>query len=153
MSNWTILENYRSVIQAAFKYLALLRSSKFQSYHHQEVVNLSNIRFRFAEKKRPDDYATWIAEHMAWPIPEHLLLTAPRLTWDWGNELDRQSGEAKVMEYLDRFRIQNGRVVLMAKEDDHHKVHPDLKWEKEPWYGTGYAVQRFDDNFVTKVGA
>ncbi|KAH9483963.1 Putative zinc protease [Psilocybe cubensis] len=145
--------NYRSVIQAAFKYLALLRSSKLESYHHQEVVNLSNIRFRFAEKKRPDDYATWIAEHMAWPIPEHLLLAAPRLTWDYENDLDRQRGEAKVMEYLDKFRIQNGRVVLMAKEDDHRKIHPELVWEKEPWYGTGYAVQRFDDEFVAEANS
>lgn len=138
-------------MQAAFKYLALLRSSKFEPYHHQEVVNLSTIRFRFAEKKRPDDYATWISEHMAWPIPEHLLLAAPRLTWDWENESDKQKGEAKVMEYLDQFRIENGRVVLMAKEADHRKIHPNLKWEKEPWYGTGYAVQKFDDDFVAKV--
>ncbi|KAF8965197.1 Metalloenzyme, LuxS/M16 peptidase-like protein [Flammula alnicola] len=143
--------NYRSVILAAYKYLELLRSSKFEPYHHQEVVNLSSIRFRFAEKRRPDDYATWISEHMAWPIPRDLLLTAPRLTWDWDSEGDKQKGEAKVREYLNQLRIGESRAVLMAKKDDHLEVHPDLKWEKEPWYGTNYAVQRFDAQFVVEA--
>jgi insulysin len=136
---------------AAFNYLELLRSSTFESFHHEEVVKLSAIRFRFAEKRRPDNYATWLSEHMAWPIPRDLLLAAPRLTWEWDNEEDRKQGEARVKEYLDHFRIGEGRAVLMAKKEDHLKLHPDLQWENEPWYGTGYAVQRFDDDFITKV--
>ncbi|KDR81747.1 hypothetical protein GALMADRAFT_58881 [Galerina marginata CBS 339.88] len=144
-------ENYHSVVSAVHKYLGLLRSSKFEAFHHQEVVNLSTTRFRFAEKRRPDDYATWISEHMAWPIPAELLLAAPRLTWDWDNETDKKEGEAKVTEYLNQFTIENSRAVLMAKRDDHLKVHPELKWEKEPWYGTEYAVQRFDDDFVAQI--
>jgi len=146
-------DNYRSVILVAFNYLELLRSSTFELFHHEEVVKLSAIRFRFAEKRRPDDYATWLSEHMAWPIPRDLLLAAPRLTWDWDNEEDRKQGEKRVKEYLAQFRIGEGRAVLMAKKEDHLKLHPDLQWKNEPWYGTGYAVQRFDDDFVTKVGS
>ncbi|KAF9482803.1 insulin-degrading enzyme [Pholiota conissans] len=144
-------ENYRSVILAAYKYIELLRSSSFDDYHHQEVANLSSIRFRFAEKRRPDNYATWISEHTAWPIPPELLLTAPRLAWNWENEEERQRGEKKTKEYLEKFRISESRVVLMAKKDDHVKLHPDLSWEKEPYYGTDYAVQRFDDIFIAEA--
>lgn len=144
-------DNYRSVVLAAFNYLELLRSSTFEPFHHEEVVKLSAIRFRFAEKRRPDNYATWLSEHMAWPIPRDLLLSAPRLTWDWDNEEDRKQGEARVKEYLNQFRIGEGRVVLMAKKEDHLKLNPDIQWEKEPWYGTEYGVQRFDDDFIAKA--
>ncbi len=146
-----MIENYRSVILAAYKYIELLKSATLEPYHHHEVAKLSSIRFRFAEKRRPDDYATWISEHMAWPVPRDLLLTAPRLTWDWESEEEKQKGEEIVKKYLNQFHISESRVVLMAKREDHVKLHPDLEWEKEPWYGTDYAVQRFDDAFIAKV--
>jgi insulysin len=88
---------------------------------------------------------------MAWPIPRDLLLAAPRLTWDWDSEEDRKQGELRVKEYLDQFRIDEGRIVLMAKKEDHLKLNPDIHWETEPWYGTEYGVQRLDDDFITKV--
>ncbi len=143
--------NYRSVVLAAYKFLSLLRSSGFDSFHYEELVKLSHIRFRFQEKRPPDDYATWITEHMAWPVPPELLLAAPRLTYSYEDENDRQRGEAKISEYLQSFRVGEGRVVLMAKKDDHIKVQPDLQWQKEPWYGTEYAVQRWDAEFVNEV--
>jgi insulysin len=88
---------------------------------------------------------------MAWPVPRHLLLSAPRLTWAWENEEDRKRGEEKIAAYMDSFRVGNSRVVLMAKKEDHVKLQADLKWGKEPWYGTEYAVQRWDADFVKEV--
>ncbi|KAF9566323.1 insulin-degrading enzyme [Agrocybe pediades] len=145
--------NYKEIILASYKYLSLLRSSTIEPFHHQEVVNLSNIRFRFAEKRRPDDYATWIAEHMSWPIPTQLLLAAPRLTYNFENDAKKQAAESKIRQYLEQFTIENSRVVLMAKEEEHIKIHPDLKWQKEPWYGTGYAVEKFDPEFVAQAAS
>ncbi|KAJ3510226.1 hypothetical protein NLJ89_g4805 [Agrocybe chaxingu] len=143
--------NYRSVVLAAYKYMALFRASTVEDFHHQELVKLSAIRFRFAEKRRPDDYATWISEHMAWPVPRGLVLAAPRLTWAWENDEDKRQGETKIAEYLSKFRVGEGRVVLMARKDDHVKVHPNLQWKKEPWYETEYAVERFDEDFAAQA--
>ncbi|KAG5637127.1 hypothetical protein H0H81_005656 [Sphagnurus paluster] len=140
-------ENYREVIRTAFQYLALLRASKFDSFHQREVAKVSEIRFRFKEKRRPDDYATWISEHMAWPVPKELLLTAPQITWDW----DSEAGQAQVKKYLDSFRITEGRVVLMATATEHAKLGTDGAWQKEPWYGTNYRVERFDDEFIANA--
>ena len=146
-----LVANYRSVVRAAYKYLALLRASTFDAFHQEELVQLTHIGFRFLDKRPPDDYATWLTEHMAWPVPHHLLLAAPRLTWAWENEEDRKLGEKKVAEYLESFRVGNSRVVLMAKKEDHVKLQADLQWDKEPWYGTEYAVQRWDADFITEV--
>ncbi|PPQ98811.1 hypothetical protein CVT24_003365 [Panaeolus cyanescens] len=142
---------YQSVVHATFKYLSLLRASVFDQYHHQELVKLSATRFRFAEKRRPDDYATSITEHMAWPLPRDMILAGPRLTFDYINDSDKKMHEAKISQYLDSFKLGNSRVVLMAPKADHEKLHPQIQWENEPWYGTGYYVQRFDQNFIEKA--
>ncbi|KAF5380968.1 hypothetical protein D9615_004092 [Tricholomella constricta] len=142
-------KHYRDVVLASFQYLALLRASKFDAFHQREVAKVSEIRFRFKEKRRPDDYATWISEHMAWPVPKDLLLSAPQITWEW----DGEGGEAQVKEYLESFRITDGRVVLMATAAEHAKVASNAAWEKEPWYGTDYRVERFDEQFIKQAQA
>ncbi|PFH54234.1 hypothetical protein AMATHDRAFT_53111 [Amanita thiersii Skay4041] len=138
-------QNYRSIILAAFKYLSLLRSSKFESHIQKEIAMLSQIHFRFSEKRRPDSYATWISERMAWPVPRNLILSAPQLVEEW--DQDTQTQQA-IIDYLDSFRINEGRVVLMAKTEEHAKIAPHATWLKEPWYGTEYRVERFDENFL-----
>lgn len=143
--------NHRSVILAAHKYLALLRSTKLSRFHYDELVTLSATRFRFAEKRRPEDYATWISDHMVWPLPPEFLLAGPVVTWDWDSDIDREMGEAKITEYLQQFRIHESRVVLMAKKGEHLKVDPSITWDQEPWYGTEYSVQRFDETFIREV--
>lgn len=138
-------KNYRSIITAAFKYLSLLRSSEFKPYLQKEVFVMSMIQFRFSEKRRPDSYASWISERMSWPVPKESVISSPQLVEEWGNDpLPVQ----KVKEYLESFRIERGRVVLMAKAEEHVKLEPDKSWLKEPWYGTEYRVERFDDEFV-----
>ncbi|RXW22316.1 hypothetical protein EST38_g3526 [Candolleomyces aberdarensis] len=141
-------KNYRNVILAAFHYLALLRPSQFDSFHQHERVLLSSLRFRFSEKKRPDDYATWVSEHMTWPIPPELLIAGPQLTWEWGNE---GLEEKTIRSYLESFRVNGGRVVLMAKKEDHERVNPGTGWQTEPWYGTQYKVERWGQEFVEKA--
>lgn len=139
------------MILAVHKYLALLRSTKFSRFHHEELVNLSATQFRFAEKTRPQDYAVWISEHMAWPLPAEFLLTGPKLVWDLNSDAEREVGEAKIAEYLQQLRIHESRVFLMARKDEHLKVNPNITWNKEPWYGTEYSVQRFDETFIREV--
>jgi len=146
-----IVGNYRSVILAAFKYLSLLRTAKFEAYHQKEIATLSSVRFQFAEKRRPDNYATWIAEHMSWPVPPERLLSGPQLTWEWGAYEGSGHEEATIRRYLNSFRISESRTVLMAKEDEHNKIRPGLQWVKEPWYDTDYNVTRFEESFIDQV--
>lgn len=143
--------NHRSVILAVHKYLALLRSTKFSRFHFEELVNLSAIQFRFAEKTPPQTYASWISEVMAWPMPVKFLLAGPKLIWDWDSDAEREMREAKIAEYLQQFRVHESRVFLMAKKEEHLKVNPNITWDKEPWYGTEYSVQRFDEDFIREV--
>ncbi len=144
-------QNYRAILLAVAKYLSLLRTSTFEPYHQKELVDLAATRFRFQEKRRPDDYATRLAEHMARPYPKELLLSASQLVWDWSEASNEGGGKEKIREYLDLFRLQNGRAVLMAKKEDLEKLPSNATWASEPWYGTEYRVERFDDAFIKQV--
>lgn len=133
---------------AVHKYLALLRSSDFPSWYQQEIRILSDTGFRFLEKGRPDDYAVWVAEHMARPLPLQHLLSASRLVEDW----EGPQGEEEVRDILNSLTVDTGRTVLMGKPNLHEKVHgKDLVWEKEKWYKTPYRVERLDSTFVEQV--
>ncbi|KAG5354057.1 hypothetical protein C0989_009755 [Termitomyces sp. Mn162] len=143
-------QHHRDVIHAAFQYISLLRASKFDAFHQHEIAKVSDIKFRFKEKRRPDEYATSITEYMSWPVPKDLILKAPAVTWDW----DSATGENEVRKCLETFRITEGRVVLMATAAEHAKItSTDVIWEKEPWYGTSYRVERFDEQFINKAEA
>jgi insulysin len=84
---------------------------------------------------------------MTWPVPKEYLLSAPVLIWDW----DHDNGERKVREYLESFRITEARAVLMAKADEHAKLESKTPWCKEPWYGTEYRIEPFDQEFIELV--
>ncbi|TDL24920.1 insulin-degrading enzyme [Rickenella mellea] len=128
--------NYRSALLACYKYLSLLRSSEFPPWYHREIQLINATRFRFAEKQRPDSYSQWISEHLLRPLPRELLLAGPQLVWDWDEQL--------VRSVLDTFTVDQGRVVVMAKD------HGDFvkEWSKEPWYGTEYKVHKIDEEFA-----
>ncbi|KAG6851274.1 hypothetical protein H0H93_011710 [Arthromyces matolae] len=143
-------QHHRDIIHAAFQYLSLLRASSFDAFHQREISRVSDIRFRFKEKRKPDEYATTITEYQSWPVPKELMLKAPEVVWDW----DVQNGESEVRRCLDGLRITEGRVVLMATEAEHAKISSnEVVWEKEPWYGTQYHVERFDKQFIEQAEA
>ncbi|KAK7038049.1 insulin-degrading enzyme [Favolaschia claudopus] len=125
-------KNHREISLTVFKYLSLLRDSQFEGFHQNEMVTLSQTKFRFKEKSRPDSYATWVAEHLTRPVPTDLVLSAQSLVWDWdGDNQPGGGGEAKVREYLNAFCVENAR--------------------KEPWYGTEYYSEKFDEDFVRRA--
>lgn len=99
---------------------------------------LADMHFRFAEKRRPERYTTYLSEHVKWPTPRDLLLSGPALVWESDEEL--------VHKILDELTVENGRVVVMAKE------HPiDGPWLSEKWYETEYQVEKLDDEFLHEV--
>jgi len=108
-------------------------------------------RFRFAEKRRPDDYAVWVTEHLSWPVPRELVLSAPQLVWEWDEQDPMHGGEREMREVLESLRVDRGRTVLMAKTEEHERVRGTSPWETEPWYGTLYRVEKFDEDFIAQA--
>jgi hypothetical protein len=103
-------------------------------------------------KQKADTYATWISERMSWPVPPEFYLTAPRLTREWDDDAPEGLGEKEVRDILEGLTVDKGRVVLMARGDELQKLsHSPMQWETEPWYGTKYRVEKFDEAFMKEV--
>jgi insulysin len=141
-------ENYRDVGMATFKYISMLRSTDLSPPHQKETSALSNIRFRFSEKRRPDDYAVWVTDKLAWPVPRDLVIKAPQVVSEWDPDGIAQAVAARTLE---RLNVRNSRTVLMAKDGEFQKLLGTQQWQTEPWYGTQYRVERLDDAFVREV--
>ncbi|KAH8824722.1 Metalloenzyme, LuxS/M16 peptidase-like protein [Flagelloscypha sp. PMI_526] len=148
------LRRYQEVLLATFQYISLLKtSSPFDGFHQREIRILDEISFQFAEKGLEASYAQWIATHSQWEwIPMDQLLTAPRLVKDWDSP--DCAGAKKADEYLNLLGPRNCRVFLMARKDFHQSlpgVPKEEEWEKEPWYGTQFHVERLDEEFLKKA--
>jgi insulysin len=139
---------YREVIMATFKYMSMLRPSDLSPSHQKEISSLSNIRFRFSEKRRPDDYAVWVTDKLSWPVPRELVIKVPQVVSEWDTEGTAQGVASRTLETLS---VRNSRTVLMAKKEEFQKLLGTQEWETEPWYGTQYRVERLDDAFVQEV--
>jgi insulysin len=142
------IENHREVAIATFKYMSMLRPSDLSPSHQKETSSLSNIRFRFSEKRRPDDYAVWVADKLSWPVPRELVIKAPQVVSEWDTEGTAQRVALRTLEGLS---VRNSRSVLMAKKEEFQKLLGTQEWQTEPWYGTQYRVERLDDAFLREV--
>jgi len=142
------IENYREVGMATFKYISMLRSTDLSPLYQSEVSSLSDIRFRFSEKRRPDDYAVWLADKLAWPVPRELVIKAPQVVSEWDPD---GTAQAVAMRTLEDLSVRNSRSVLMARKEEFQKQLGTQQWQAEPWYGTQYRVERLDEAFIREV--
>ena len=133
---------------ATFNYISMLRSTDLSPAHQIEVSALSNIRFRFSEKRRPDDYAVWMADKLSWPVPREFAVKAPQVVSEWDHAGNAQ---AVAFQTLKGLSAKNSRTVLMARQGAFQKLFGTQQWETEPWYGTQYRVERLDEAFIREV--
>lgn len=89
---------------------------------------------------------------MAWPVDRDAVLSSAQLVSEWD---ESGEGEKEVRNILNTLTVDEGRVVVMAQPHEFQRVFgaedKPLKWESEPWYGTKYMVERFSDDFASKV--
>lgn len=136
---------------AVYNYLALFRSSTFESWQQSELCLLARTRFRFQEKSRADTYATYVAEHMSWPLPRDKLLSGPPLVWEW--DADGRA-EADMRRMLERMRMPHGRTLLMARPEEFERIWgKEVEWSAEPVYGTKFRAERYGEEDVKKAEA
>lgn len=146
------IDNYRSVVLTTFKYLALLRSSQFYPWHLNEIATIMKTEFHFVEKRASEAYVVALAGKMHWPVPFEKLLSAPVLVHGWEDAKTQQQVWNDVLAALENMQAETGRVVLMAKKEEHERIAQiPSEWVKEAWYGTEYKIERWDDEFLAKA--
>jgi hypothetical protein len=109
------------------------------------MQQLSEMQFRFQEKKAPDQYAQELSDYLKYPTPRELVLSGPKIIFEHATE--------EVRRLLETLTVESGRVVLMAQNhlDAGDGKGGEVTWEVEPWYGTEYTVRRLEEDFVASV--
>jgi len=89
---------------------------------------------------------------MVWPVEPDSVLSSAQLVSEWD---ESGEGEGEIRDTLNTLTIDQGRAVVMARPDEFQRVFgaegKSLDWETEPWYGTKYLVERFDEDFASRV--
>ena len=95
------------MITTCFKYINYLRSSELPKWIQEEIIKLAALEFRFDEKISAVHYANHLASLLEMPIPRGLILSGPRLTWEWDRTL--------IQETLKHLVIENSLIVVISQ--------------------------------------
>jgi hypothetical protein len=141
---YRIIGNYLEVVRAMFSYISLLKTSisSFPPYF-EEFRELSEISFRNREKSQPHTYVISLTARLEEDRPAEWLLSA--------DSLYREYNEGAVKAVLDCLLPEKARFTLSAKDHEALLESGQITWQKERWYGTEYAVQRFGSDILEKV--
>lgn len=133
------LENHKKVAEIVFAYIDMLRKTDPQEWAFKEAQMLSEIAFRFLEKRKPMSYVTSLCVQMQHPYPRQWLLSAPFMLKDWNPTL--------VQEQLSTLTPEQCRITVAS-----HEPLGGLEWnQSERWYGTKYRVEPFDEAFTKAI--
>jgi len=147
-SSWLTIAagNYREVIRSIFSCISLLRTSiPYLPPYFEEFKKLSEISFRNREKSQPHTYVISLTRRLEEDPPAQWLLNA--------DSLYREYSEAAMKDVLDCLLPEKARLVMSAKDHGNLAETSQIDWQKERWYGTEYAVQKFSSDILEKVSS
>lgn len=143
------LDNVNEVIESIYSYLQMLREKPVPYYVFEEVLQLSELEWRFATKGQPGPYVQSLVKAMQ-QYPESLYIAGPRrlaLKESDGQVLDSNkprskfSSSAQLLDtvastsaLVSKLTIDNALITIVSK------TFEDKLNKKEKWYGTKYAI-------------
>ena len=146
------VDNQHKVLQAAFKYFAVLRTEHFEAWRQSERCKIAQLNFRFQERYSPAGMVRWLSGLAAWhrsrPIPRENFVKYITLVDDWDNTVEANE---ILHALLNGMTLENGRIIISAKREDHERLRGTLQWTTEPIFGTLYTVEPLDAELVHEV--
>lgn len=139
--NLANLEHWNEVASVIFKYISLLRSSPPSSMIFEDIKQMAEISFRFAEKHKPDMYCVELTAGMQDPVPREKIVSAK-----WLLEEYRPDELENTLLYLDPRKAAIG--VTSRELPKGVEGGFDLK---EPIYGTEHKRVKVSEEFMQEV--
>jgi insulysin len=140
----------KSVTEAVFSYINMLRTDPIPDYIFQEVLQLDELGWRFLTKGSPSKYATSLTTAMQ-KYPPSLYVAGPRriALAESENTIIRSSKpraafstseqealtKALTFDLIDKLTAENVMLTVLSKG-----FEPLSNIKREKWYGTKYRV-------------
>ncbi|KAJ3676945.1 hypothetical protein LUZ60_002669 [Juncus effusus] len=130
------LQNMNEVINAVYQYIKLLKESKPQEWIFNELQEIGNIAFRFAEEQSQDSYAVDLAVSCLF-YPEKHIICGAYVHEEWDPLL--------IEQLINFLSPQNMRIDLLTKSF-HNDSSTGVQVQQEPWFGSKYTEQDIDQS-------
>ncbi|KAI9295027.1 hypothetical protein K502DRAFT_235546 [Neoconidiobolus thromboides FSU 785] len=134
------LENIENIIKIIYQYIKLLSHEGVNESHFKEIQSIHEANFKFQEKSNVSSYVSRLANRLHRPFPANEVLCSSSL-------LKKYDPEA-VNELLNYFKPEKLMITVVSKSVKDRK---DLK--QEAWYGTNYAIEKLDNDFIKELNS
>ncbi|WP_273857405.1 insulinase family protein [Photobacterium sp. GSS17] len=122
------MEHVDDIVTAVFQYINLIRERGLDEWRYQEKRAVLEMAFRYQEKSRPLDTASYLVMNLLHYAPEDII---------YGDYMMAEYAPALIQELLDFLTPDNMRLVLVAQGLEYDRV--------AQWYHTPYSVTPFTD--------
>jgi len=142
------LKNVLSVVDAAFKYVNLIRSQKVNYEVYNEIQNITRIQFKFLEKnEKYGDYLASLAGSMHDYSYREII---------YGEFLHSIYNETLIRNYLNQLIPENSLIILgsnqnLPEKELMEKFFTDRKINTEKWYQTKYMNATINETFLASL--
>nr|XP_043635992.1 nardilysin-like [Erigeron canadensis] len=128
------LEKIYEIIGFVYQYLKLLQQVSPQEWIYQELKDVANMNFTFAEEQSQDTYAIGLSENLLYYPPEHTI---------YGNYAHEVWDEEMVEHVLSFLTPANMRTDLVSKS---FNLSQDV--QREPWFGSRYIEENISSSLL-----
>ena len=139
------LANLDNVVEAVFSYIRMLREEEIPKYTFDEVLNLSEIEWRFLIKGEKSNYVQSLVQAMRKYDPT-LIVAGPRrlaLTdvksstprTSFSSNKERYATIRETQNFISKLTVDNMFMTVMSKSFENNAN------QSEKWYGTAYNAR------------
>ncbi|KAJ3143098.1 Insulinase (Peptidase M16) [Physocladia obscura] len=123
--------HWEEIVVLVFEYIEMLREGGIKDWIYEECKAISEMRFRFEEKRNPASFASHVAGEMHDYAPEHILC---------GSSIMFEMDKEKIQNLLNTLTVDNFRITLVSPDFN------SLEWSKAEWYGTEYLHESISES-------
>ncbi|KAI8612850.1 Metalloenzyme, LuxS/M16 peptidase-like protein [Chytriomyces sp. MP71] len=131
-------KHWEEIVVVVFQYIAMLREAGVKDWIYEECQTLSEVQFRFQEKRSPASFASRVAGDIHYYSPEHVL-SGPSVMF--------KMNKKEIQSVLDALNVENFRITLLS---------PDFKsseWQKANHYQTEFQYEAISQSLKRELHA
>ncbi|KAI9336531.1 Metalloenzyme, LuxS/M16 peptidase-like protein [Obelidium mucronatum] len=129
---------WEDIVVMIFQYIEMLKAAGVQEWIYDECKILSELRFRFEEKRNPASFASRVAGDLH-DYPSKHILNGPSVMFEMNKK--------QIEDVLSLLRVDNFRLTLVSPDFD------SSNWAKAQWYGTEYLHAPISNSLKAALSA
>ncbi|PSW18828.1 peptidase M16 [Photobacterium sanctipauli] len=127
------LAHIDDIVEIVFQYIALIKQQGLNEWRYQEKKSVLEMAFRYQEKSRPLDTASYLVMNLMHYAPDDIV---------YGDYMMAGYDEALIEQFLAQLSPDNMRLVLVAQGQEYDRT--------AQWYNTPYRVADFSAEQIAR---